>query len=50
MHKIELITDGRGNVMLFVDGEPVDEYICNWHIDPELEDKLRSLLCMYPGD
>lgn len=47
MQKIELITDGEGNVLMFVNGQPIGNYSCGHYLDDVLEHELKSRLIRY---
>lgn len=47
MVKIELIGDGNGSVMLFVNGQPVDDFFCEYSLSSKLKGLLAEYLCKY---
>lgn len=45
--KIELVYDGNGLVLMFLNGQPAGRYSCEYGLDPELKRKLEELLCEF---
>jgi hypothetical protein len=48
--KVELIADGQGSVIAFVNGRPVSQqFWCERFIDQDLSLLLENFLCKYHG-
>jgi hypothetical protein len=45
--KIELIADGNGGVIVFVNGRPESQFFCEYDIPRELLELLQKVLTKY---
>mgnify|MGYP001577519797 CR=1 FL=1 len=48
--KVELIGDGSGDVLMFVNGFPFDNFYVEYSLTDKLEYDLKRLLCRYPPE
>jgi len=46
-NKIELIGDGEGNVIAFINDKPMGPFYTEWRLPDELKHKIEKLLCRY---